>query len=364
MIWLACAESLKRRFREAQLRDNTAGKIVRSIDTMEGQHKAVDKFLLDKAREYDFVSDSGHTILSQVYEMRCIYGHPYEEGPSREKVTDAAATVVDLVLSKPVKLRHGFGKQLLKSLLEDRSYLDDQESAVAAFTKSILLRLDEGVHVWLLDRYWEELEKISGDSSMSVFLRCGAWFCRTMLTEVGVAALTHDQWHDRSRRFPKTLMSVCGIADVFRDIGELAQNSLVGSVFDESETRASVLSHLEGLNNDGALSERQRERFIKKVSELRISTILTSGLSTKTCYGNLIEAMKCQDWHIQNPAIGFVLSNGPQQVAELSEDQQVELGRNILQAGKGGAWDATEFLEKTVSKRDRLAICRCSRYSP
>ena len=32
MIWLACAESLKRRFREAQLRDHTAGNIVGTIE--------------------------------------------------------------------------------------------------------------------------------------------------------------------------------------------------------------------------------------------------------------------------------------------------------------------------------------------
>ena len=346
MIWLACAESLKRRFREAQLRDNAAGKIAGEIDTMERQHRAVDKFLLEKAQEYGFVSDSGRVVLNQIYEMRCIYAHPYEQAPSREKVTDAAASVVDLVLSKPVRLRHGFGKQLLNSLLEDRSYLDDQESAVADFTKSIVARLDESVHRWLLDRYWEELEKLSDDSSMAIFFRRGTWFCRTMLAEVGVATLTHDQWHDRSRRFPKTLISVCGIADIFRAIGELAQNSLVGSAFEESKTRASVLVHLEGLYNDGVLSERQSARFFQQVSDLKTSTMLASGLSTKTCYPNLIEALRSYNWYVQNPAIDTVMSNGAEQVAELTEEQRITLGRNILQAGQGTAASAIEFLEK------------------
>ena len=108
MVWIACAESLKRRFREAQPRDNEAGKIVGEFESMEQQHSAVDKFLLTKALEYGFVSDSGYAHLLQIYENRCIYGHPYEEAPSPEKLKDAAATVVELVLSKPVKLRHGF----------------------------------------------------------------------------------------------------------------------------------------------------------------------------------------------------------------------------------------------------------------
>ena len=344
MIWLACAESLKRRFREAQKRDNTAGKIVGTIEDMESQHKSVDKLLLEKAHEYGFISSSGQTALNQIYEMRCIYGHPYEEAPSREKVIDAAATVVEQVLSKPVKLRHGFGNQLLNRLLEDRNYLDDQESAVAAFARSILPRLDESIYVWLLGEYWKELEKLSDDSSVAVFSQRGVWFCQAMLAEVGVHVLTHDEWHTRVGMFPKTLMDVCSIPAIFKDIGEFAQDSLVGSILDESKTRASVFAYLEVLNNEGALSERQQERFTAHVSEMEISEIRASGLSTKTCYAKLIDAMKSYDWYIQNPAISLLLSNGPVQAAELTEEQQVHLGRNILQAGEGRARSAIGFL--------------------
>jgi hypothetical protein len=73
------------------------------------------------------------TILLNIYEMRCLYGHPYEEAPTDEQVTHAAAMVVEHVLAQPVRLRHGFGKPLLKSLLEEKNFLDDQASAVEAF---------------------------------------------------------------------------------------------------------------------------------------------------------------------------------------------------------------------------------------
>ena len=242
MMWLACAESLKRRFREAQLRDHTAGKIVGEIEDREKDYRAVDKFLLDKAREYGFVSLSGHTVLEQVYEMRCIYVHPYEEAPSPEKVVDAAATVVEQVLSKPVKLREGFGRQLLKSLLENRNYLDDQEAAVAEFARNILPRLDEGIYGWLLDDYWKELEELSDDSSMAVFSRRGMWFCRAVIVEVGANIFTNDEWHERLGRLPKTLIGVCSIVEIFKNVGERAQDSLVGSILDESNTRVGVLS--------------------------------------------------------------------------------------------------------------------------
>ncbi|RME56761.1 hypothetical protein D6779_10030 [Candidatus Parcubacteria bacterium] len=346
MIWLACAESLKRRFRDAQKRDSAAGRIAGDIEKKEREHKSVDKFVLDKAHEYGFLSDSGHATLNHVYEMRCLYGHPYEEAPSQEQVSHAAAVVVEHVLSKPVKLRHGFGKQLLKSLLENRSYLDDQQTAVTAFTKDIIPRLDESIHGWLLDNYWEELEKLADDSSMAIFFRRGIWFCRAMLMEVGVGVFSHDEWHERVNRFPKTLMRVCSIADLFREIGKRAQDSLVGSILAESGTRSSVLTYLERLDNDGALSKRQKQRFTERVSSLSSSELRSATLTTKTCFQNLIAALKSYNWYVQNPAIELIVSNGPDQAAALNEDQQVELGRNILQAGEGTAASANEFLEK------------------
>ena len=346
MIWLACAESLKRRFYEARTRDNTAGPIVGAIQTMEQHHKAIDKFLLEEAHKYGFLSDSGRLVLNQIYEMRCIYGHPYEEAPSHEKVVDAAHSVVELVLSKPVKLRHGYGNQLLKSLLNDRTYLDDQESAVTVFTKGILLKLDETIHTWLLDKYWKELEKIADDSSMAIFFRRGMWFCRTMLAEAGVDILTNEEWHEKSSQFPKTLMTICSIVEIFSDIGEQAQDSLVGLILNESGTRASVLTYLERLNDKDALSRRQSERFLNGISEMPISAIRTSGLSTKTCYLRLIRAMKSHDFYTQNPAVLMIVSNGPDQATELTEHQQIDMGRNILQAAQGRARDAEEFLQQ------------------
>lgn len=345
MIWLACAESLKRRFREAQKRDGAAGRIVGDIENKEKEYKAVDKFVLTKAHEYGFISDSSHTVLNHIYEMRCLYGHPYEEAPSQEQVSHAAAVVVEHVLSKPVKLRHGFGKQLLKSLLEEPNFLDDQQTAVVAFAKDILPRLDESIYGWLFDNYWEELEKIADDSSTAIFFRRGTWFSRTMLIEVGLDVFSHDDWHDRSSRFPKTLMRACSIAEIFKEIGKRAQDSLVGSIIAESGTRASVLKHLERLNVNDALTMRQQERFIEHVLGLQSSAIRSAGLSTNTCYEKLIDAIKSHNWYVQNPAIDLIISNGPDQAAELDENQQINLGRNLLQAGEGTAGSANEFLE-------------------
>lgn len=77
-----------------------------------------------------------------------------------------------------------------------------------------------------------------------------------------------------------------------------------------------------------------------------VSAIRSAGLSTLTCYEKLIAAMKYHNWYVQNPAIDLVVSNGPDQVADLDENQQVNLGRNILQCADGLAKSASRFLEE------------------
>ena len=108
----ACAESIKRRFEEAGNRDSTAGKVSTKIRKMESQHASIDTTLLEEAKQYGFITDSEYTELIYIYNMRCIYGHPYELAPTEEQVVHAVSTVVRIIMSKPVKMREGFISQL------------------------------------------------------------------------------------------------------------------------------------------------------------------------------------------------------------------------------------------------------------
>ena len=344
VIWLACAESLKRRFKEASTRDHTAIKVVGAIEKSEKDHRAIDKYLLEQALKYGFISDSAHNVLSHIYEMRCLFAHPYQQAPSKEKLVGAASEVVDLVLSNPVKLREGFGAQLLKDLLETRNYLDDLEPTVAAFVKTIHPRLDESIHIWLLNKYWDQLEKLSDDPSMAIFVRRGVWFSRAFLDETGVSVLDHNQWHDKVLQLPKSMTRICSTAVVFANIGQLAQDALIGSAFAESAAHPSVLADVEKLLREGALSERQAERFHQEISGFPFGVIESSGLSTRTCYDRLLEALTSPDFHTQNAAVDVIVSNGPDQAAELDEKQQVGLGRSVLQSAERNAWTAINFV--------------------
>ena len=345
MTWLACAESLKRRFRAAAKRDNAAGRIAGNIARREESHQSVDRFVLDQAKEYGFLSDAVHTELGHVYDMRCLYAHPYEQEPSIEQVTQAAAAVVSQVLSRPVRLRHNYGERLLASLTSDRNYLDDYPPAVEAFARDTTARLDESVHAWFLRKLWETLEAVADDPSMGLFTRRGEWFSSAFLDGGSAARLfSAEEWHGLMAEVPKTLAVACGKASIFSQIGERAQDSLVGVVLDEAETHPSVLTRLEGLAEAGALSSQQGKRFREHVLSLEVRALRATRLKLTTSFRRIISALKERDWYVQNPAVVLVESWGPEQVAQLSEKEQEELGRNILQAAHGKSNAASRFL--------------------
>ena len=223
LIWLSCAESLKRRFREAQKRDGSAGKIYGNIKELEKQHKPIDKFVLDKALDYGFLSDSAHNVLNHIYEMRCVYGHPYEEEPSEEQNTHAAESVVRLVLAQPLKLSHGFATQILIKMLEDQNYLDDTIKAVSGFAKDILTRIDEQIYDWFLKKIWIELEKIADDPTMMLFFKRGKRFSQTLIEVSTTELFNDDQWHDLVSQFPNTALRVLSKSSLFKGIGHRAQ---------------------------------------------------------------------------------------------------------------------------------------------
>jgi hypothetical protein len=345
LIWLACAESIKRRFREAEKRDGAAGKIVGEIDQKETDHKSVDKLILDKAKEYGFIYDPVYTILLNIYEMRCVYGHPYEQAPLPEQVSHAAAMVVEHVLSQAVRLRHGYGETLLTNLLQDKNFLDDQKGAVEKFANEIALKIDDRIYGWFLGRYWRELEQIADDASQGLFFRRGIYFCRSMVAISG-NLFSHDDWHAAVGKYPKILACVVLGKPFFASIGERAQDTLVGCAIDRAAERASILQYLESLMDSQELSERQKQRFLKCIDDMDLADLRAAKLSLGICLNKLVAELKSYNWYKQQPAINMVVEYGLEAIAKLDANGQMILGRNILQVADGGERSSKRLLLK------------------
>jgi hypothetical protein len=330
MIWLSCAESFKRRFREAMIRDSVAGRVVGEINTKEEQQKSVDKYLIDEACKYGFILASDKIRLMHIYQMRCLYGHPYEEAPTIEQVQHAASTVVELVLSKTITLKHGFINQIIEDLMRKHNYLDDHDEAVWRFADDIVQRIDSSLYKWMLNEYFSKLEPIAKDPTMRLYYKRGLWFCDRMLHNCGVDCIPSEKWHDYIIQYPLTLSIICGVITRFPQINVIAQDSLVGLLIEQDKLKV-----LENLMEYGCLSERQAQRFHEHVESMSCFEQNRAGLGITYSYSTIIEALKHQNWYKQEPASRIVFNYQTEELEKLTDEQQIILGRNIAQVGEG-----------------------------
>lgn len=345
MVWISCAESLKRKFRELAPRDSQAQLVLGEVARKELAQQSIDKYILGEAKKYGFVDESEHRRLEHIYTMRSIYGHPYEEQPSTEDLVAAAATVADLVLSRPTKLREGYLAEQVRLITEDRTFLDDVTEAAERYAADVCAKADERLHQWFLRKLWSRLTAMVTDPTSAMFVRRGIWFSREYVRRsccigsVGWDAVSY------LTQFPATLSSILAAPDLFQSVGTHAQDIVIGNLFSTGALDGAHLRLLEGLHNSGVFNARQENRFNSEIRQLQLDHIASSGVSP-VYYADLIVAkLKVHNWYVQNRAVGVLKNAGPNGIAHLPSETQYLLGENILQAADGGANAGIAFLE-------------------
>lgn len=341
LIWIACAEGLKRKFHEAVIRDGNANKAIKRIEQAESNHSSADMVILDEAKQYGFIDDLAYPKLKYVYDMRCVYGHPYGAAPSDEELASAAAVVVSEVLGKPTLLKHGFVQSLIEKLFADVNYLEHSEASVRLFAREMSARIAPEVYGYLLEKYVEKLEPLYDDASLEVILERGLWFLHEFLLSVGCNFYSAEQWHNFIAKYPiMTQRIILESGSLFEAIGERAKDYIVSYSIMHASDRPSRLKRLEEFLDNGLLSDEQ-ERRLRNVD---IVAIKAANLKLSTCYDTLITALKSHNWYKQNPAVKLITAQSKGEIAALLPEQQEELGRNILQVAEGGSGPAWAYL--------------------
>jgi len=341
LVWIACAEGLKRKFREAVVRDGKVNKILDKIAQMESDQRSVDLTILKEAKNYGFIDDVAFQKLEYVYKMRCVYGHPYESAPDDEELANAAAVVVSEVLGKPTLFKHGYVQTLIDRLFSDINYLEQSETNVRSFARDICPRIAPAVYNYVLEKYVEKLETSYDDASLEIVVERGLWFLSEFLLSVGCDFYSATQWHNFAAQYPKTAQHVI-LSDgrLFEAVGDRARDYIVSYNITHADTRPSRLKEIEKLVDDGLLSEDQK----RKLQSLDILFVKAANLKISTCYDVIISALESHNWHKQNPAVDLITTNSRSEIAVLSPEQQEELGRNILQAADGLSHSALAYL--------------------
>ena len=262
MVWLSCAESLKRKFRELAPRDGNARRINGEIGRIEANQKSVDNYILDNARDYGFITAAEHAQLHHIYGMRCLFGHPYETRPTVEQLVAAASTVVDHVLCRPTKLRHGYITDQVRLIASDASFLDDLQVAVETYAGVVYPRIDEGLRLYFMQKLWPELEQMVHDPAVAMYLRRGIWFSRAFLRQcLGDLLSAWDPVQDLTRT-PESLSNILSDPILFAQISGHAQDIVVGNLIQISRASGTGLRLSAELHKAGC--EPTTHRFVRR----------------------------------------------------------------------------------------------------
>lgn len=342
-VWLACAESIRRKFAEAAMRDGRAGAVLREIREREKQQKAVDRLLIDKALDYGFISDAEATRLRHIYENRNVFGHPYEERPSEQLVTTAACEAVDIVLGRPLSLREGYLASQADRLTTDTTFLADDAQVVEEYARLVHSRSASDRRIYFISKLLDGFDGVFADPSLDVLQRRGVWFLRAFLLADPVI---FDSW-DPAEHLPDHRVSLPGILalpQLFSLVSEHARDIVVNVLVQQAASDPNHLQLLEDLRAASLLLDRHERILQRGVDQAPLSRLASSGLALNVWWRRIVTQLESHTWDIQNDAILTLSRVGREAIARLDDKAQQELGRNVTQAAEGDAFRAVSYI--------------------
>lgn len=342
-LWLAVAESVRRKFFEAQTFDGEAGRIVGEIQRREAAHKALDGRLIVWAKDYGFVSDNEATRLQHVYENRNVFGHPYEQSPSDEAVLAAAADAVEIVLERPTLLRHGYLDRQVSRLTTDLAFLSDDLQAVERHAELVRGRSARELQVWFIRKLVATLGGVFADPSNDLLQRRGVWFLRSMLRADPSLLDDWDVAEDLPDH-PTVIPRLLAVSDLFGLISSHAKDIVVNVLCLAADGDPRDLAVVWTLKEAEVLETRHVKSLTGAIAGMPIGRLSGSGLPLLAYRERVVDGLASHSWDQQNEATRVLRAAGPGEVAGLSDPVQEELGRNVMQAAEGSAFGAQNFL--------------------
>ena len=352
MTWIAVAESLRNKFVVMADRDAEVGRIVRTVEHAENKDEPTDRLILDAAAKLGLVSSDEARKLGHMREMRNVYAHPRQAGPSEEEVLAALATAVDSVLSRSPALRHGYVNGLLVSLFDDRHFLDDVEEIVSDYASGVARRVHLDATPYLVAELLKRLEPLMGDPEMGMLRRRCIWFSRAVLDELR-PTLSAERWDvvRIMQRCPRASSALYSEPVIWPLLPPQAQDMAIGRLLepaDRSRPSATDIRRVRELQARGLLTSRQEERLDAVLGSVGVNVLAAAGMSLAEYAPRVVEELASHNWYRQNDACDALMSQGPKAAMQLNDDMLEELGRNVLQAAEGTAGSAMFFIEKEI----------------
>lgn len=339
MAWLACIESLKRKFRELGKKDSETGKITTQIKHMEEKHESIEKYVIDKAKECLIIDEIEKTKLEYFWDMRSVYSHPYEQNPNCIDCEHIITTVISIVLEKALLIREGILAPIIKRLAEEKSYIDDSFDKVNDFISELFERVDPNCYQYFWNKIVKELENTPIENSDSVQFRRLIYVLKSLLNlfQINKFLISEQEIEDFLYNKRKTSFLIFSEPQIFQLLSERCKSIFFKLLIENKEhSKLNILFKNNLLNNDQV---ENLKTFVKKLPReeyINYSAILI--------IDKVIQQLKTYNFNIQNTMYSVLIAEEfVTTLQKCSDAQIIELGRNILQSADV-AWSLQSFL--------------------
>lgn len=247
-------------------------------------------------------------------------------------------------------MRQGYLSEQVRLLTKEHTFLDDAREAVDSYAEIVFEKASDDLHLWFLQKLWDELSTIALDPSTAALLRRGVWFSISYLrcymsTTVGAWNVVGDLV-----KYRPVLSTILSDPVLFSRIGQHAQGIVIGDNLSGASNNPGNLKCVEELQAGGLVNGRQYDQFVAIIKQMSVSEVASSGIPPVYYADRIIEELKSHNWYRQNPAMNILRNIGKSGIASLPEATQRSLGNNVLQAADGESTAASTFL-------DDLSLC-------
>jgi len=337
MTWISIAESLKRRFKDLSVRDEDARKIVRQIQNLEEKHSSVDRVLIGKSRQYGMISDDESQRLNHVYELRSIYGHPYEKAPSAEAVRAAMRDAVDIVLGRPTLLREAFVRRQID--LVTTGAFHDLEESIRQFGGETRVRIDQSLLGYTVEKTLDALAKLGGGDDADGFARRVAWFLDGFAQGDATGIVAQIDPLDLLARWPNIASLVIAGPTIWPQVTAHARELTIGNLIANADASALHGRTLENLLTGDLLTNEELERVRTWEEGATLAELQATGRGMASLVPAILRDLKTGTFTLQNPAADL-LEIRRVELASVQPELLRALGMSLVTAARFGAFSA------------------------
>lgn len=353
--WIGITENLKDKISQASnLGNKQAEASFKAIEEAESKKLSVDKIILEEAFKLNLVSISDHTVLSFLWQQRCLFAHPYNLAPLDDDVRHMITNSVKICLSKPLLYNKDFLNELVENIVGKPFLINGDRGKIETYFRKITSRVPEDLHPYLFKKTLYQLGLVIEDETKSDIRFKLRVLINTLLDDTTLS-LDGKNWtfEDKAIKFPFVVLYGTITLKTWKGFSKRIKDIIVNYSIDEEDVAKVNIIKLwfNSLIINQVLEDEYKEKFFSKLDKMQFTIAINFYAEKEATLKRLFLEFDSFNFINQNSVIEHLNSdNGKKFVTTLEENEQIELGKKIMSCAKSGSYSGINYITNLKDK--------------